>query len=94
MGGMPTDSETMTPIRTPLSRLSHPVNRELGSEVGLELEVVPEPVSVPLPLLNDEGDEVRAGLVATGPTSMVVVAMGWPGAVWSQLSIMAAMPPV
>ncbi len=75
-------------MRVPKFRLFQPLVREL------ELEEEPFP-SPPLPAVGEveEADEVEEPPVATGPTLMVVVDVGWPGFVWSQLSIMAAISP-
>jgi hypothetical protein len=95
MGGIPTASETMIPMRVPKSRLLQP----LADEPELEEEPSPFPS---LPTVGeveeagevDEADDAGEPAVAIGPTLMVVVDAGWPGLVWSQLSIIAARAPL
>lgn len=89
---MPTASETMIAIRVPKSRLFQPLAR------AVELEDEPFG-SPPLPAVGEveeaeEADAVEEPSVAIGPTLMVVVDVGGPGLVWSQLSITAAMAPL
>ena len=78
--GIPTDRATMMPIRVPLLSEFHPLEEERGVPESLDEEE--EEPSLLAPLEVDDGDvgDVLDAPVAIGPTLMVVVELGFPGA--------------
>ncbi len=100
IGGTPTHIATIMPIRVPRSRLLHPVAVEFPVALDPDtLVLVPDDDELPVedPPVAPPPVVAEAGAFATGPTAMVVVAVGRLGYVssWSgsQVSITAAIAP-